>query len=792
MNDLSNSIIYKQLLRRHGRIQIPLLQRDYAQGRPTAEEVREEFLSALEIALKKAPNDPTLPLNLDFIYGSVEGKEDTRFLPLDGQQRLTTLFLLHWYLAWNDQKWEEFTQIFRANGHSRFTYRVRPSSNEFFDELVAYQPDILTEKVVEVSKLIEDQPWFVRSWRLDTTIQSVLVMLDAIHHRFSSSNGLFDRLVSENQPAITFQLLDLENFGLSDDLYIKMNARGKPLTPFETFKARYEQELKNQFEGEIFVIDTQKFTVAEYVARRMDTQWADLFWAYRDRKKNLYDDALMNVFRAVALVTRDPDGSSYLMDVEKLRSGTPSYADFHARGWLDKNFTITLIRLLDSWSSNSGNLTVMLPEQRYFNEENIFKKIVSVGSNLTYEEAVQFAAYTAFICEHYPELDINVFQEWMRVIFNLSVNTDYDRSSDMRRSIAGMLKLLDHSGDVLTHFATAEKPVTGFNEQQIEEERLKAELIRSDDGWRPLIDRGEGHGYFKGQIAFLLDFCGASEKWKNMGSIEWERNEHVSMQKRFESYLTKAEVMFDKNGLVRLGEYHWERALLCIGDYLLPKGSNHYFPVNSSTDPVSWKRVLRGTGFNAPKARKILHELFDRLTEEQPLQEQLDVIIKDSQGLEPWRTVFVALPAAIGYCWQRAIRRYSDERVYLLKKSQMNGAHAELFTFCLFHLLKNEKSLSPLVLQEYQSSYATYDEPYVLLTYNHQGHRLAFMVEFVDSCFKISVDQNSIQRFPEIQALLVDSLQFEEASGYFLKKLSGPEIYNALIELKEAFTTMAQ
>ena len=40
------------------------------------------------------------------------------------------------------------------------------------------------------------------------------------------------RLTDTEHPAITFQLLDLENFGLSDDLYIKMNARGKPLTNF--------------------------------------------------------------------------------------------------------------------------------------------------------------------------------------------------------------------------------------------------------------------------------------------------------------------------------------------------------------------------------------------------------------------------------------------------------------------------------------------------------------------------------------------------------------------------------
>ena len=299
-----NRINYKQLLERHHYIQIPRIQRDYAQGRSTESEVREEFLNAIEKALEKATNDPTLPLNLDFIYGSVEGDARTRFLPLDGQQRLTTLFLLHWYLAWRDEQWGLFDRIFRAGDRARFAYSVRPSSTEFFDALVSYRPELRPEAVANLVKLVEDQPWYFRSWRLDPTIQSVLGMLAAIHQRFATSNGLFSRLIDDDHPAITFQLLDLKNFGLSDDLYIKMNARGKPLTAFETFKARYEQELKGQFPGESLCIGQERFTVADYVARRMDITWANLFWKLRDSRTNLYDDALMNLFRTVALVTR--------------------------------------------------------------------------------------------------------------------------------------------------------------------------------------------------------------------------------------------------------------------------------------------------------------------------------------------------------------------------------------------------------------------------------------------------------------------------------------------------------
>ena len=51
--------------------------------------------------------------------------------------------------------------------------------------------------------------------------------------------------------------------------------------------------------------------------------------------------------------------------------------------------------------------------------------------------------------------------------------------------------------------------MTGFAEQQVKEETLKAGLILNHSGWRQLIDQAEGHGYFRGQIEFLCEFCGS-------------------------------------------------------------------------------------------------------------------------------------------------------------------------------------------------------------------------------------------------------------------------------------------
>ncbi|MBU4389626.1 MAG: DUF262 domain-containing protein [Proteobacteria bacterium] len=790
MSNLGSQIIYKQLLQRHGRIRIPMIQRDYAQGRPSEDEVREDFLNALEDALKKPADDPTLPLNLDFIYGSVEGDDETRFLPLDGQQRLTTLFLLHWYLAWKGQQWDEFGRMFRANGHARFSYSVRPSSNEFFDELVVFEPAKRPEQIQQLSNLITDQSWYFRSWRLDPTIQSSLVVLDAIHGRFASADGLFERLISESQPAITFQLLDLDNFGLSDDLYIKMNARGKPLTAFETFKARYEQELEKQFEGEFLAIGTGSFTYAEFVARRMDTLWADLFWAHRNKSNNLYDDAVMNLFRAVALITRNPESSSYLKDIEVLRNEfrTPTYSDFHYRGWLDREFTITLIRLLEAWSGQGGALSTKLPDQRYFNEASLYNKLVNSGAGLSYMDAVQFAGYAIFIKAHHENLKHQEFQEWMRVIYNLSVNTTYDRSSDLQRSMGGLQKLAVHSSDILTHFATSEKPASGFNEQQVAEEKLKAELLSGHSDWRSLIDRAEAHGYFRGQIEFLFDFSGVIDKRAERAVKEWENEMHRSLQGEFENYWEKADKMFSQNGLNDLGDYLWQRALLCLGDYLLPSGRNYSFLVNSSTHQSSWKRLLRGTGPKVPEARKILHRLWDRLAMDRNLSEQLDEIIKNATGMEPWREVLVQTPGTIGYCQARSIRRKSAEEVYLLKRIQMNGTHAELFSYSLYQSLTDQRDqLHPLQLHAYGEVIGTYEEPHIAMALCQEEFSVPVRVLFENGQFVISIDMKAVENHQDILAKFC-SLGFQQSELSLSKITSRTEVESALKALAQIFT----
>lgn len=71
------------------KIEIPVIQRDYAQGRDkdNVNDIRKNFLNSIKDALKNEE-----PLDLNFVYGSTKGNT---FIPIDGQQRLTTLYLIH-------------------------------------------------------------------------------------------------------------------------------------------------------------------------------------------------------------------------------------------------------------------------------------------------------------------------------------------------------------------------------------------------------------------------------------------------------------------------------------------------------------------------------------------------------------------------------------------------------------------------------------------------------------------------------------------------------------------------
>ena len=284
MSDNLKKYSFNDLLKL-GKIRIPKIQRDYAQGRQNqkVDEIRKVFVHTLLLVVKgKRP-----ATELDFVYGSIN---NNAFEPLDGQQRLTTLFLLHWMMGVSLSMPED-------KKYSIFTYETRNTSNEFCDELVQHEAfNIVQETIknIELNKLVKDdkekkpelpsiiikgRDWFKWEWKYDPTILSMLVMIDAIFTEMGTDWNMDLSVYRNNLEHITFNLLNLGAFGLSNELFIKMNARGKQLSDFDKLKSTLEEELQIQQKE----MDEQGNKLAseedeEMWRSLMDGAWIDLFW----------------------------------------------------------------------------------------------------------------------------------------------------------------------------------------------------------------------------------------------------------------------------------------------------------------------------------------------------------------------------------------------------------------------------------------------------------------------------------------------------------------------------------
>ena len=291
-------------------VRIPQLQRDYVQGSDKAKEIRDLFICDLvETLSADTPEAKQKTLHLDFIYGSTyeeapasglhphwkEGElhfdipnsdvnEPTKvFLPLDGQQRLTSLWLLHWMLCPET----EADAVKKLLSH--FSYATRSSSRRFCAALVAHIGDGELKQQLKNNKAksaLMEAPWFLPAWQKDPTVNSMIEMLVAIGTRLGEVDTapLWKRL---QEGAITFTVIEIQSneFRLTDELYIKMNNRGRLLTDWECYKAKAIECLgevvfteENAGLWESLQANEQEKTPADYFSFRIDGRWQDFFW----------------------------------------------------------------------------------------------------------------------------------------------------------------------------------------------------------------------------------------------------------------------------------------------------------------------------------------------------------------------------------------------------------------------------------------------------------------------------------------------------------------------------------
>ena len=769
---MSEAITFWQLIEGN-KIEVPVIQRDYAQGREEdkVNAIRKDFVQDLISALEVEDKF----LHLGFVYGKIDGKDKyaerernkraienilnavegyaqqldmciqtdisvlsnekndnvnlPTFIPLDGQQRLTTLYLLHWYLV----VFSEEDNIVALKTLDHFTYKTRKSSLEFCDAICQLENvQKLKETQGKLSEAIENNKWFRKSWLKDSTVKGMLVMLDAIHSELSKKENksqLLQQLISEDSAVVTFDFLDLNELNQTDELYVKMNARGKQLTEFEYFKAWLQNFVSIQ------TVDSPEQTGEDVLLkdliqekdwkRKLDRAWLDIFWSNKEEGVYTVDNVIYNAFKQIALfdfiATSEKNENTLTFSRTVRDNSFIPFSEYQEHSFFNESTINFLFSALNALSNKEeiqkyeSWLEDITCESFFGTKLDLSKFWLKNDKNPDRDATVFHYAFLLFLTNAGNKDSEVQFKAWMRFTRNIIFNTyiqNPENFYDAIKAIYGLSLYID-SIDI---YITSPTPQIPFFGEASKQEILKAKLIDEDVTWQEPIIRCENHLYFKGDVNFILEMSKIGEDYNLPNFIKFAHSCGA---------LFKDEIRSSSQNLLH-------RALLTCGDYLPKVGANHLFPLSNRESlrarRDNWQRV-----FNNSNHLNILKLLCDEIGGDlSTVESKLNELI-NSYNKKDWTWYFVKNSAVISYCTQGFIRWEDENDILLMKTSRIYGTHAELRSY--FHYIENikdkvEKSPFNEIIY-YSNKMGKYDFPVVRFKdWDFEGHKYRLELTF--------------------------------------------------------------
>ncbi len=792
-------------------IEIPKIQRDYTYGRDDlkVKQIRKVFIEKLIKHLKS-----NTPLHLDFVYGKLAGLtnvqqamenrraiggllksvfsyaetlnikleyaiSDTRnaagapittLLPLDGQQRLTTLFLLHWYIS---------SRIGKAPAIlGRFTYNTRKNAKDFCSELV--KKGTIEKETQDIEQSLANNEWFFAGWKKDPTVKSMLIVLNEIHNNLGNEPEdvmaeMWHKLTI--QDVITFSFLDTQQLLMTDELYVKMNARGKQLTDYENMKA--------------WLQETHTKLLVTMWEEKLDTVWTDLFWFYREPAEFEIDDAYYKFFKEMALnqyaVNTTVVGGNLTeeqIEVVNILRGE----DFIPHSYLEDKKLFAEPVLIDAFCflsllENEGynRLTRLLT--RNLNGEQL-QDIVKIlfGSKAIPKlwDRVFIFAITRFVIntgiavtDYDSNCDIQ-FKRWVRVASNLIYNKTIDSPTLLLQALNAIHKMTPYSNDIYLQIVDDSNRIPFFDKSQVDEERKKCKLIISDPNWESLLEKYEQHSYFYAQVSFLLE----------LATINSVTDIH-----QFAYYAERAAVIFSDDILLR-DDFLMQRALLAHHEYLIEVNNNTHSLILSDHGTLrlreeNWRQYFRQVR-HMPNFKDFLNKI-----DPQSTVHSLQQIIANSDA-EGWRKLIIDHPKVISYCkdrrlqWPNKIDR--PNWVMVLGSTKRSGYHVELYSYCFLMDFANRffKNFAPLKLK-YEYVKGGNMPPYAYVgSWQIEDIELYIGIYFYGESYQLCVFDNDDQPLDTLTVGMLTSRGYTLKQSYYILDIADAE--NTYLELEELCT----
>ena len=237
----------------------------------------------------------------------------------DGQQRVTTLFLLIGVIVKrisNQSGHEELlkeandvliSELERHDDHEpRLQYAIREST-------LSYLRDLVLNYFLGNSRSSKDSEWYFRSYDEDPTIQNMVEAINQIDNCLSTDNEENAQLLHYVMHRISFLYIDMETRRYGEEQFVVINTTGKPLTISEHLKPLLLGKIKDDID------QTDNSVLRKY--SDMWESWEQLFWKHRPKDENNFvvDDYVHEMLRWVYICEK--------VDKEPLSSDPDKYSN---------------------------------------------------------------------------------------------------------------------------------------------------------------------------------------------------------------------------------------------------------------------------------------------------------------------------------------------------------------------------------------------------------------------------------------------------------------------------------
>ena len=457
---------------------IPEIQRDYVWG--NNEIVLRRFLK--NIFNNNKENKKGLDIGFFYAYKVYQDtkKEENKgiYALIDGQQRITTLVLLYWYLG------------IGKDYIKKFKFKVRENCNNFLEKLLEKDLSNVNEGR-SISEKIKNCIWYLSIWDNDPTVKSMLKALDIIENEFNKITENKEYIKNNIENKIIFTCITNDNRSLEKE-YISLNARGRELEKYEKLKAILVEDMEN---------DKKKYEYLE----KWEKDWQDILWECKG--DNVYNTD--NIWNAVLYWARDIfviENNICKPKIEKENNKEKEKIDFD----------FDLISIKDEYKNDL--LTILdwiIPTLKFINSNKIKIKNYYEAEYIDYLDRIlagdteenydlgrknKVLFYSLlYLCKNKNDI-ISAFDlEKIRLFRNLVFNTDSidDTSKNAVNALKSLHEIIELQN--INEFNSIKK-LSGINQEQLLEEKLKLNIFVNDNKYEDIIKKYEKLSLFRGKL----------------------------------------------------------------------------------------------------------------------------------------------------------------------------------------------------------------------------------------------------------------------------------------------------